>query len=367
MLLNIPSHLNGILTNLEPEKDNFKEIHLWSYQELLNSLPDYPWLYKHRHKFLEKSILFQLYWQLVILKSEVNRFKCSIVLNTDAGTISSINPCVTMSRDMLSYEKGEIERYGLTIKSLRLILLRYIQNRSLRRADGVIFLTKYASSVIQKSCGKVKTLSYIPHGLDKEFHSIKINNNWPKNNSHINILYVSNSALYKHQWHVIEAISKLRDNNKNKNIILNLVGGGSGKPNQIMMNSIAYHDPKREFVYLHSFLSRSDVISKLKEADIFIFASSCENMPNTLLEAMAAGLPIASSFRGPMPEILLDGGIYFNPEQPDTIRDAVQSLISDQNLRDRLRSRAKQISFKYSWQKTAQKTLLFLNSIVANY
>ena len=57
----------------------------------------------------------------------------------------------------------------------------------------------------------------------------------------------------------------------------------------------------------------------LKRAHLFVFASSCENMPNTLVEAMASGLPIACSDRGPMPEILRDGGTYFDPENEVTI------------------------------------------------
>ena len=35
-------------------------------------------------------------------------------------------------------------------------------------------------------------------------------------------------------------------------------------------------------------------------------------MPNTLVEAMASGLPIACSDRGPMPEVLGDGGVLFD-------------------------------------------------------
>ena len=51
----------------------------------------------------------------------------------------------------------------------------------------------------------------------------------------------------------------------------------------------------------------------LSKANLFIFASSCENMPNTLLEGMASGLPIACSDRGPMPETLQDRGILSMP------------------------------------------------------
>jgi glycosyltransferase involved in cell wall biosynthesis len=53
-------------------------------------------------------------------------------------------------------------------------------------------------------------------------------------------------------------------------------------------------------------------------------------MPNILLEAMAAGLPIACSNRGPMPEVLGTAGLYFNPENPAEIACAIRTVIDEQ-------------------------------------
>ena len=142
----------------------------------------------------------------MILKDEFKKYKCDIIFNTDAGSVSNIKPSITMSRDMLSYEKGEIERFKLSFNALRLLALRYIQNYSLKNSNGAIFLTKYAASKIQKSCGKIENFRFIPHGLDKKFHNIKLKENWPQYNEKIKIIYVSNTDLYKHQWHVIDAV-----------------------------------------------------------------------------------------------------------------------------------------------------------------
>ena len=210
------NHLYELIKHLKPYQKGFKSIHLWSYKSLLLKLPDYPWLHKHSHNLLEKNIFFQVYWQKMILKDEFKKYKCDIILNTDAGSISNIKPSITMSRDMLSYEKGEIERFKLSLKALRLLCLRYIQNYSLKNSNGAIFLTKYASSKIQKSSGKIKNFMFIPHGLDEKFHNIKIKEKWPQENEKIKIIYVSNAALYKHQWNVIEAVSRLKSNLRNK-------------------------------------------------------------------------------------------------------------------------------------------------------
>lgn len=98
----------------------------------------------------------------------------------------------------------------------------------------------------------------------------------------------------------------------------------------------------------------------LAEADLFIFASSCENMPNTLLEAMAVGLPIACSNRGPMPEVLDDGGVYFDPEDAVSIANSVEQLIKDPDLRAKIARRASQLSEQYSWSRCAEETWKFI-------
>ena len=86
-------------------------------------------------------------------------------------------------------------------------------------------------------------------------------------------------------------------------------------------------DPNDEWVFYNASISYDDLHQKYLDADLGLFASSCENMPNILLETMGAGLPIACSNRQPMPEILKNGGEYFDPEKSDTIYDAIIKLI----------------------------------------
>lgn len=352
------AHLVGLLGAFDPQNFGINEVHVWAYRSLLDSLPNKPWLKKHHSAYLEKSLIYQILWQIFMLPSEVRNFKCDMFLNTDAGALSAITPVVTMSRDMLSYESGEIERYGFSKASLRLYLLRLVQNRSLRRSDGVIFLTQYAGKIIQQSCGKLPNIEFIPHGVGTNFSSIEKNNYDINPEESIKLIYISNADLYKHQWKVIEAAEILRKNGRN--ISLTLVGGGSGKAYQMLLNQKNISDPHGEYIFLKEFVPQSELPNFLSTSDIFIFASSCENMPNTLVEAMAAGLPIACSDRGPMPEVLEEAGVYFNPESPLSISDAVTNLIENEKLRKSLGIKSKSLSKLYSWERCARETWLFL-------
>ena len=108
-------HLKNILEKISIQNYSIKKIHVWSYKKLLDELPNTEWLDKHYSDELESSLINQLLWQKLNFPKEVKKYNCSIVLNTDAGTISRVTPSITMSRDLLSYEKGELKRYRFSL------------------------------------------------------------------------------------------------------------------------------------------------------------------------------------------------------------------------------------------------------------
>ena len=358
------AHLIGILNDGNPTQYGFREVHVWSHAALLEALPDKSWLVKHGPSELEGSISKQVWWERFSFSKELREMGCSVLLNVDAGTVSRFQPAVTMSRDMLSYEPGEIERFGFSKARVRLVLLRYMQNMSLKEAVGAIFLSRHASNVIQKSCGKLKHVTFIPHGIGADFKNTNVKHPWPESGSRpIRCLYVSNVAPYKHQWHVVRAVAILRS--KGIDLQLAMTGGGSAgsasKAQETLDAELSASDPKRLFTFQLGFVPQQELPQILASADLFVFASSCENMPNTLMEAMAVGLPIACSNRGPMPEVLQDGGVYFDPENATTIAEAIKKIITNPELRSAIAARAKQLSGQYSWTRCANETFAFLS------
>ena len=353
------AHIYGILAELDPTKFDIYEIHLWSHKKLLDFIPNQPWLIKHNPSFLQKNILLQIFWQSCILKYEVSKFKCNILFTLDASTFCRYKNQVVLSQDMLSYEPGVMKLFGFSKERLRILVILWIQNAAFKRAKGVIFLTNYAANVIQGYCGTLNNKTVIPHGIGSEFKLINKVVTFNLINP-IKCLYVSNTAFYKHQWHVVKAIEILRQNGFN--IELDLVGGGIGKPQKLLETQLQLSDPQRKYIKQVEFLPQFELPEYIRNADIYIFASGCENMPITLLEGMAAGMPIASSNRGPMPEVLKDGGVYFNPEDPNEIVQAIKKLLFNFDLRLQLSKNAKSQADKYTWARCSNETFSFLTN-----
>ena len=353
------AHINGILSECDPLKHGIKEIHIWSFRSLLDQLPDYSWLVKHNPVELEQSLFKQLLWQTISLAGEVKSADCDILFNSSAITLCRFEPMVVLSQTMLSYEPGIMQYYGYGLVRLRLQVNLVLQNLAFRRANGVIFLTRYAGKIIEKSCGSLQRVVYIPHGVNEVFKNAKSIIDWPDQKERsVRCIYVSYADMYKHQWVVVKAVSLLRE--RGFNLTLSLVGGGNGHAKTLLDSAISDLQNDELFVQQIDFLPHEDLPDLLVQQDIFIFASSCENLPITLIEGMAVGLPIACSDRGPMPEVLQDGGVYFNPEDDKSIVDAIEKIILSEDLRMSISRRAKGLSQRYNWTRCSNETFKFI-------
>jgi len=275
-------------------------------------------------------------------------------------------PFVTMSRNMLPFEGREWRRYGCSWMAAKMFLLRFGQSRSLRNADGRIFLTEYARSVVARQAGLEGSQPVIPHGVHPRFFRA------PREQKPISqfslgrpftLLYVSKVEPYKHQWRVVEAIGMLK---KRLPIALCLVGDGVCRTStRRLRETLRRVDPHGEFIQWLGDVPHERLPDCYHNADGFVFASSCENLPNILLEAMAAGLPIACSDRGPMPEVLGPAGVYFNPERAVEIAAAIQLLAEDRALRQSFAGAAHARARQYSWERCADETFAHLAAVAS--
>ena len=100
--------------------------------------------------------------------------------------------------------------------------------------------------------------------------------------------------------------------------------------------------------------SAEDVEGLFALASAFVFPSLYEGFGLPLLEAMARGVPVASSDRASLPEVAGDAAILFDPSRPQAIADAIEALIADP---DPWIARGRERVKRFTWRRTAELTL----------
>lgn len=353
------AHIMGVLDIADPTQFGIDEIHVWAYERLLKTLPDRTWLVKHHPPELELSLFHQLYWQGAKLAREIKASDCQILFSVDASTVCRFKPMVVLSQNMLAYEDGVLALFGWGRDRIQQTLMLHVQKKAFKAAQASIFLTEHSARRVQRKIGELSQTTCIAHGVGDIFKKIEHKPSWPLDKSRpIKCLYVSPILEYKHQCEVVQAIRTLRD--QGHNIRLTLVGGGGGRATSMLTRQLKISDAEGEFVECLEFLPTEQVANLLSRADLFIFASSCETFGIALLEAMAAGVPIACSSRSSLPESLQDAGEYFDPQNINSIVRALERLIENPEVRDFYSSRAKELASSYSWESCARETWQFV-------
>lgn len=353
-------HLVELLSAADPHRHGFDEITVWSGAKTLSNLPARKWLKPVHENALDASVLQRFWWQRTRLPKLARRSDLLLVPGgTYAGTFA---PFVAMSQNLLPFDSRERSRYGLSAMRLRLALLQQSQSSTFRRARGLIFLSEFARGVVARKIGNCAANSaVIAHGVSEHFRQParpqKPLSAYSKERP-FRWLYVSIIDVYKHQCEVTDAIALLRK--AGLPVALDLIGPAYAPALARLRGRLTHFDPKGEFIRYLGQVSHSQLQKNYCDADGFVFASSCETFGQILLEAMASSLPIACSNRSAMPEILTDCGIYFHPERPDEIAQALAKLMERPDLRENYARLAGARADGFSWEKCAAETFSFL-------
>ena len=359
------THLAELLSAADPARHNIARVVVWGGKATLARLPRRPWLELVSPPDLDRGLFRRIWWQRTKLSQSARAAGCAVLFVPGGSFAGNFHPVVAMSQNLLPFEARELRRYGVSLATLKFLLLRQVQKRTFRAADAVVFLTRYAEQAVTKVTGTLRgRTATIAHGIGQRFR-------FPARPQEpigaysvqhpFRLLYVSIIDLYKHQDKVAEAVASLRA--LGYPLHLDLVGPSYAPALRALDTVLDKVDPDRSWARYLGAIDHDVLGATYREANLGIFASTCENLPIILLEAMAAGLPIACSASGPMPEVLGTAGTYFDPENPASIADAIRALIDSAELRQASASASVERASTYSWEKCADETFAFLASV----
>ena len=103
---------------------------------------------------------------------------------------------------------------------------------------------------------------------------------------------------------------------------------------------------------------KKDVVTWLKGFDIFLFTSKAEGLGTSLLDAFAAGIPVVATNAGGIGEVLIDEktGLLAEPGDSLKLADAVDRILKDEALKQKLIENANDHLANFSWDRMAEQT-----------
>ncbi len=147
---------------------------------------------------------------------------------------------------------------------------------------------------------------------------------------------------------------------------LSLVGDG---PQLKPLQELAASKGITERVYFHNWLQGEALLEQYRQANLFVFPSRHEGMPNAVLEAMASGLPVLATAIAGNEELVIpeQTGLLISPDDPAALQRALELLLTDPDCRERMGSAARQrVEDHYAWSWVAEQYLKRLERVVRN-
>jgi len=225
-----------------------------------------------------------------------------------------------------------------------------------REAQGVVANSKGLQELASKSLPELK-IQVIPNGVDPELFDLTRPNR--ENSREINILFAGRFTHQKGVDFLLNSLPSVQSNIPKSQIWL----AGDGPERKHWEKLAGDHDYGGRFIIKFLGWKTRDELYKLyQEADIFVLPSRDEGMPNVLLEAMAAALPVVATRVPGSEELVRDGenGFLVDKEDLKGLAQALEKLVSQPGIRRQMGMEGRKIAREYSWERIAGQFVEYL-------
>lgn len=312
-------------------------------------------VYSITNRLLNFNNITSFLSQFIYSKSYFKENNCEVVFVPGGIFLSSFRPFVSMSQNMLPFDPIEVKNFKF-FKKIKFYLIKVLQLKTFMKSNGVIFLNEYAKeNILNKHKLKTK-YAIIPHGINQSNKNVYTPYNKP-----FKITYVSDFLPYKHQLNVVNSVKKILDNGYD--VYLNLIGNYDNSSISPIKKIISKNKILKSRINIVGFVPNDEIINYYKKSSLILFASTCENLPFILLEAMSYGMPIITSTKKPMSEMLYGKNILFDSYDINSIQKIIIENMKTEKL-NKMSIENHKLSKYYNWNDNVIKTINFLKSCV---
>lgn len=167
------------------------------------------------------------------------------------------------------------------------------------------------------------------------------------------VLYVGRINPRKNLLRLIDAFLTLRRNGFSQKLVL--VGKPDWQAEEIVQR--VKHLSLQQSVIFTGYVDWDDVPRFYNAADLFVFPSICEGFGLPLVEAMACGAPVVTSYGSSLEEVAGGAAILADPLSTESIAGAMERVLGDEDLNRSLREKGLKRVADFSAARSARQTL----------
>ena len=223
------------------------------------------------------------------------------------------------------------------------------ERRLLRAAPEVIVDTEYVARSIRKyRNGTHPAIHVIPQGIDRRFFQLSC----PETSATV----LSVGAFINRKGHLllVQAFEKVCRKSADARLVI--CGSKANGPCYRELADYIARSPFRDRISLRVDLSREELFPLFSQARVFALHSQEESQGIVLAEAMAAGLPVAATRVGGIPDVVTDGitGLLSAYGDIDSFAESIQTLLTSDSRRALMSQACREEAQRYSWSRIAE-------------
>lgn len=255
--------------------------------------------------------------------------------------------------------------HTFTGRSLRALVLRRVggavEEAALGRASVVVAIAQRTADLVRRDGELARRVHVIPSGFEPALFAEALPATRPSDRraaSLPRVGYVGRLAEQKRPDHLVEAFALMREPAE-----LVIVGDG---PLRERVEALARDSSASARISLRGFVHHTEVPGVLASLDVLALPSAYEELGSVLVEAMALGVPAVATRVGGIPELVVDGetGLLVPPGDLPALAQALDRLVADPVLAERLGACARERSAAYSWPGLARRVAALYESVL---
>jgi glycosyltransferase involved in cell wall biosynthesis len=278
-------------------------------------------------------------------------------------------PYVVTVHDVLEHMARANGRSGL-----RRLLHFQLTRRVLKEAERIFAVSKFTKGEIEKLFGIAPAhIEVVYNAIDERFlhgHATEADRQFLAERYQVTypfLLYAGRISPHKNVVRIIEAFSALKaeldKEARYPGLKLVIIGDELSKHPDLRRTVI--RGGVQNDVRFLGFIPIDVLRVFYDAAKIFVFPSLYEGFGLPPLEAMAHGTPVLASNTSSLPEVVGNAAVLVNPENVFEIMRALHRVLTDQNLREKLKRRCYEQAKKFSWEDSARQILAVYTEVAA--